>query len=93
LARDAGEAAYVDGSGRIEVKHATAAIQQLGLSYARGLSTKQRQMLEAVAHGGGFDPADPEMMFLLASRRVVEYSSTSFAVHPALVTALELDAF
>ncbi len=93
LARDAGEEAYVSGSQQIENNHVAGAVRQMGLSYSRGLSHRQLELLRATAENKGVDPTDSEIMQLLGSRRIIEYSSTSFAVHPALSKVLNLDRF
>src|ERR1035441_4870230 len=41
LARDAGEAAYIEGTEEIQLLHVIAAIKQLGESYLRGLGPEQ----------------------------------------------------
>ena len=93
LARDAGEEAYVSGSQQIENDHAVSAVRQMGMSYSRGLSHRQLVLLKAIAKTKGVDPTDPEIMQLLGTRRIIEYSSTSFSVHPALSKVLNLNAF
>lgn len=59
IARDAGESAYVAGSEKIDVNHVNDAVRQLGLSYSRGLSHPQLQLLPTTAKTGSFDPANP----------------------------------
>jgi len=88
LARDAGEEAYISGSEFIDRIHADRAVRQLGVSYLRGLSPTHIELVKSVIREGGFDPSNGDMMFLLGSRRIVEFSSTSFSVHPALKQVL-----
>ncbi len=84
LARDAGEAAYIDGSDRIHSGHATGAIAQLGESYLRGLGPNQLNILRRLKKERSFDVASAAGMELLVTGRVLEYSATDFRVHPAL---------
>jgi hypothetical protein len=95
LARDAGEEAYLSGSSRIEANHVNRSIEQLGISYLRGLGREQIKTLHSFAAGESFDLKSPSNMELLVSRRVLEQSSTSFVVHPALyrvLPPLEMDS-
>jgi hypothetical protein len=93
LARDAGEEAYVSGAASITKEHVAVAVQQLGRSYARGLSKQQRELLVGCIRTQSFDPSNPDVLSLISSRRIVEYSSTSFSVHPALEGRLERNDF
>lgn len=93
LARDAGEEAYVSGAASITKEHVAVAVQQLGRSYARGLSKQQRELLVGCIRTQSFDPSNPDVLSLISSRRIVEYSSTSFSVHPALEGLLERNDF
>jgi hypothetical protein len=84
LARDAGEAAYIEGAGEIQFQHAVAAIQQLGESYLRGLGPEQIGILWRLKKERSFDVAASPNIELLVTGRVLEYSATDFRVHPAL---------
>ncbi len=88
LARDAGEEAYLRGSPQIEGPHVDYAIQQLGLSYRRGLGPVQLKDLQEIYLGGGFDLRNVQHRELLATRRLIEYSPQEFAIHPALLKEL-----
>jgi hypothetical protein len=85
LARDAGEEAYIAGGDRIEAHHAEATIRQLGTSYLRGLGTDQLEALRQLHATKSFDLSSSLNIQLLVTRRVLEYSSTEFRVHPALL--------
>ncbi len=85
LAKDAGEAAYIEGSDRILSKHAEAAIRQLGESYRRGLGPEQLKNLRRLNTEHSFDVASSSNIELLVTGRVLEYSATDFRVHPALM--------
>ena len=84
LARDAGEAAYIEESERILPKHAHSAIKQLGESYLRGLGPEQLNILRRLSKEHSFDVASDLNIELLVTGRVLEYSATDFRVHPAL---------
>ena len=84
LARDAGEAAYIEGAEQILVEHANAAIQQMGESYLRGLGPEQIGILRRLIKERSFDVASSPNIELLVTGRVLEYSATDFRVHPAL---------
>ena len=84
LARDAGEAAYIEESERILSKHAHSAIKQLGESYLRGLGPEQLNILRRLSKERSFDVASDPNIELLVTGRVLEYSATDFRVHPAL---------
>jgi hypothetical protein len=84
LARDAGEAAYIEGAEQILAEHATAAIKQLGESYLRGLGPEQIGILWRLKKERSFDVAASPNIELLVTGRVLEYSATDFRVHPAL---------
>jgi hypothetical protein len=84
IARDAGESAYLDGSDEVKSVHVKAAGLQLGESYLRGLSANQIKLLTRLTKDGAFDVGSGEGIELLATRRVLEYSATTFKVHPAL---------
>jgi hypothetical protein len=84
LARDAGEAAYIEGTEEIQLLHANAAIQQMGESYLRGLGPEQIGILWRLKKDRSFDVAASPNIELLVTGRVLEYSATDFRVHPAL---------
>lgn len=85
LARDAGEEAYIAGADRIGTPHAEATIKQLGTSYLRGLGPDQLKALRELHRTKAFDLSSPTNVQLLVTRRVLEYSSTEFRVHPSLL--------
>jgi hypothetical protein len=85
MARDAGEGAYIAGSDHIKVVHAEATIKQLGTSYLRGLGPKEIAALRQLHKTKSFDLSSSLNVQLLVTRRVLEYSSTEFRVHPALL--------
>lgn len=85
MARDAGEGAYIAGSDHIRVVHAEATIKQLGTSYLRGLGPKEIVALRQLHKTKSFDLSSSLNVQLLVTRRVLEYSSTEFRVHPALL--------
>jgi hypothetical protein len=84
LARDAGEAAYIEGSEKILSRHAKAAVKQMGESYLRGLGPEQLRMLRRVDQERFFDASSRPSIELLVTGRVLEYSASDFRVHPAL---------
>lgn len=88
LARDSAEEAYIAGKARVGDNNIESAITQLGTSYLRGLSARQRGRLKMINRNSEFDFKQPMNMELLATRRVLEYSATDFRVHPALMHAL-----
>jgi hypothetical protein len=88
LARDSAEEAYIAGSEKVDDSHIASAVTQLGTSYLRGLSTRQRSRLRAIEKNKEFDFEQHQNMELLATRRVLEYSATDFRVHPALMNVL-----
>jgi hypothetical protein len=88
LARDAGEAAYIEGAEEIQLLHVNAAIKQLGESYVRGLGPEQIGILWRLKNERSFDVASSPNVELLVTGRVLEYSATDFRVHPALEMVL-----
>jgi hypothetical protein len=92
LARDAGEEAYVSGSSNVRMEDVEKAVKQLGTGYLRGLGSPQLKALSALKKTGAFDPNSPINMELLVTRRVLEYSSTDFRVHPALLPLTKPEA-
>lgn len=88
LSRDAAEEAYIAGQNAVGDEQIKSAIIQLGTSYLRGLSARQRNRLRAVSKSKEFDFTQHQDMELLATRRILEYSATDFRVHPALMRVL-----
>lgn len=88
LARRAGENAYLADADEIDESHVDRAIEQLGDSYLLGLGTKQKQVLNRILAGQGFNPSEADNMELLVSRRVIEQSGSEYQVHPALAALL-----
>ena len=84
LARDAGEAAYIEGSEKILLRHAMAAVKQMGEGYLRGLGPEQLKILRRVAKERSFNTSSKPEIELLVTGRVLEYSGSDFRVHPAL---------
>jgi hypothetical protein len=74
----------LSGGQKIEEKDVNTSIDQLGISYLRGLGREQIQTLHSLISGSSFDLKVPSNAELLVSRRVLEHSLTSFVVHPAL---------
>jgi hypothetical protein len=89
MARDSGEEAYVSGHELIESEDVEKSVRQLGTSYLRGLGTEQRKILISFNPKKSFDLSKTENLELLATRRILEYSSTDFEVHPALKEVLQ----
>jgi len=88
LTRDAAEEALVVGADSIDNSHVSSAVHNLGDSYLRGLSSSQIAALKAWIEGKSFDPAKPEILALLTSRRVIEWKAPIYRVHPALASVL-----
>ncbi len=89
LARDSAEEAYVAGTDGVSDVQIDSAINQLGTSYLRGLSTAQRNKLKMIHKTKECDFSQHVNIELLATRRILEYSATSCGVHPALVRVLD----
>jgi hypothetical protein len=89
LARDSAEEAYIAGGDNVSDTEIESAILQLGTSYLRGLTARQRNRLRAIQKTKEYDFSEDNDMELLATRRVLEYSVTEFGVHPALRRVLE----
>lgn len=89
LARDAGEHAYMSGAADVSSHDVEVVAKRLGHSYLRGLGPDELRLLERIERTGSFRTDDPAYTELLATRRVLEYSETQFAVHPALKLVLE----
>jgi hypothetical protein len=88
LSRDAAEEAYISGEDAVGDEQIESAIDQLGTSYLRGLTGRQRNRLKAVSKTKEFDFTQHLDMELLATRRILEYSATDFRVHPSLSLVL-----
>jgi hypothetical protein len=88
LARDAGEEAYVSGRENITPSDIKKVVYQLGTGYLRGLGPEAINALLDLASSRAFKVNLPSNVELLATRRVLEYSSTDFRVHPALLSVI-----
>jgi hypothetical protein len=88
LARDAAEEAYVSGHEAVTTQDVEKVVQQLGTSYRRGLGPAAIKTLTKLEKSKSFDVDLPENVELLVTRRVLEYSSTDFRVHPALKSVI-----
>ena len=88
LARDAAEEAYVSGHESIGSADVEKATQQLGTSYLRGLGPAAIKTLTDLDKSKSFQVNLPANVELLVTRRVLEYSSTDFRVHPALLSVM-----
>ena len=89
LARDAAEEAYISEHQNISRDDVTKVVQQLGTSYLRGLGPDAIKTLLELDKSRSFQLDRPANVELLLTRRVLEYSSTDFRVHPALLTVLQ----
>jgi hypothetical protein len=88
LARDAAEEAYVSDRDFITVPDIEKVGHQLGTGYLRGLGPEAIKTLLQLESSKSFDVSQPANIELLATRRVLEYSSTDFRVHPALQSVI-----
>jgi len=88
LARDAGEEAYVSGADRVRNEDVEMSARQLGTAYLRGLGPDQIKALRTLQETRSLNLKLPANLELLVTRRVIEYSSTDFRVHPALLSVL-----
>jgi hypothetical protein len=88
LGRDAGEESYVAGAAQIRDEDVELSAQQLGTAYLRGLGPDQIKALWTLNEKRSLDLKLPSNLELLVTRRVIEYSSTDFRVHPALLHVL-----
>jgi hypothetical protein len=88
LARDAAEEAYVSDRDSITVADVEKVTHQLGTGYLRGLGPEAVNTLFQLESTKSFDVSQPANVELLATRRVLEYSSTDFRVHPALLSVI-----
>jgi hypothetical protein len=88
LARDAAEEAYVSDRDSISTADVEKVVQQLGTGYLRGLGSAARNSLLQLESTKSFQLSLPVNVELLITRRVLEYSSTDFRVHPALLSVI-----
>ena len=88
LARDAAEEAYVSDRDSITVPDIEKVGHQLGTGYLRGLGPEAINTLLHLESSKSFDLSQPSNVELLVTRRVLEYSSTDFRVHPALQSVI-----
>jgi len=88
LARDAGVEAYVAGHDSVTSHDIENAAQQLGTGYLRGLGPEEIKVLHRLEKSKSFDVSQAVNVELLVTRRVLEYSSTDFRVHPALLSVM-----
>jgi hypothetical protein len=88
LARDAAEEAYLSDHDSIRSEDVQKAVRQLGYSYLRGLGPAAIRTLLELESSSSFDINGLRSVELLATRRVLEYSSTDFRVHPALLSVI-----
>jgi hypothetical protein len=88
LARDAAVEAYIAGHDSITSQDIESVAQQLGTGYLRGLGPEQIKTLHHLERSKSFDVNQPGNVELLLTRRVLEYSSTDFRVHPALLPVM-----
>ena len=88
LARDAGEEAYVSEHDTITAADVEKVIRQLGNGYLRGLGPPVINALLELDQSKSFNVRLPHNIELLLTRRVLEYSSTDFRVHPALLSVI-----
>lgn len=89
LARDAAEEAYISGHDAIRPEDVDKVVQQLGTAYLRGLGPDAIKSLVALEKNKAFQVNHPPNLELLVTRRVLEYSSTDFRVHPALFSVIQ----
>jgi hypothetical protein len=88
LARDAAEEAYVSDRDSITGADIEKVANQLGTGYVRGLGPEAISTLLQLESSKSFDLSQPGNVELLLTRRVLEYSSTDFRVHPALLSVI-----
>ncbi len=88
LARDAGEEAYVSDRDLITVLDVKKVVHQLGTGYLRGLGPDAIKTLLNLERSKSFQVDQAANVELLFTRRVLEYSSTDFRVHPALLSVI-----
>jgi hypothetical protein len=88
LARDAGEEAYVSDRDLITALDVEKVVHQLGTGYLRGLGPEAIKTLLNLERSKSFQVDQAANVELLLTRRVLEYSSTDFRVHPALLSVI-----
>jgi hypothetical protein len=89
LARDGAEESYISGHDLITSDDVLKVVRQLGSSYLRGLGQGALDVVLALQKTKVFDPQKPANVELLVTRRVLEYSSTDFRPHPALLAVVQ----
>jgi hypothetical protein len=88
LVRDAAVEAYAAGHDSITSQDIENVGQQLGSGYLRGLGPAEIKKLRHLEKSKSFDVSQAGSLELLLTRRVLEYSSTDFRVHPALLSVM-----
>jgi hypothetical protein len=88
LARDSAVEAYIAGHDSITSQDIENVIRQLGTGYLRGLGPEEIKILLHLERSKSFDVSQTVNVELLVTRRVLEYSSTDFRVHPALLSVM-----
>jgi hypothetical protein len=88
LARDAAEEAYICEHDSVTSADIEKVVQQLGTAYLRGLGPDAIKTLFALEKSKSFKINQAANVELLVTRRVLEYSSTDFRVHPALFSVI-----
>lgn len=88
LAKLAGEEAYLDGAEAVSVVHAQLAADRFGRSLLIGLQPSELATLKQVQAVGRFLQIEPSDVALVATRRVLQYSAGSYAVHPCIAPLL-----
>jgi len=93
LAKSAGQAAYRQGAEAIDAEHVGVAANSYGRSLLVGLKQEEIDTLRHLRATGEFVRVSESDLALMATRRVLEYhSSTSpiaFAVHPTIAPLLD----
>jgi hypothetical protein len=88
LAHSALQEAYAGGGNHVEVKHVERVAKAFGRHLMTGLDEGDHQTLEALQHRNYFVGDDPSESFLLATRRIIVYSTADgdirYAVHPTI---------
>ncbi len=88
LARDAAEEAYISDRDSVTSEDVEKVVHQLGTAYLRGLGPASIKALLNLEKSGSFQVDQLLSVPLLVTRRVLEYSSTDFRVHPALLAVI-----
>jgi hypothetical protein len=88
LARDAAVEGYIAGHDSVTSQDIESVGHQLGTGYLRGLGPEEIKILHHLEESKSFDVSRPGNLELLLTRRVLEYSSTDFRVHPALLSVM-----